>query len=253
MVNTKSILRASVFGLVILNCDPASAAWYFDYWSRCSDLKIEPERRIGYCKSMLGRGRGDDYKALTEIGTAYIELHKFDAAIEVLQSAVAVDDCRSSSRYGCDWTGNMLSEARVLGGQYARAMANADNKVDQDQALPVPEPEPFQERCWLRAIAGRDLDVALTDCNKALKMRSGDAPALESRGLVEFKLGRLKDAAADFDTALVIQPKLQTSLFMRGIIKLHNGDSAGGKGDIEAAKEREPLIADTFALYGVTF
>jgi hypothetical protein len=39
---------------------------------------------------------------------------------------------------------------------------------------------------------------------------------------------------------------------MRGIIKLREGDTAGGNSDVAEAKAMEPAIGDRFAAYGVT-
>jgi tetratricopeptide (TPR) repeat protein len=136
----------------------------------------------------------------------------------------------------------------VLDGKYDAAMAAAD----EDIKTKPKSANPYNQRCWLRAIAGRDLDEALADCNQALAIEEHDAGIFDSRGLVEFKLGKLKEARADYDSALDLAPRMQTSLFVRGIIELRNGNTEAGNADIDAAEKREPLIASRFAAYGVS-
>jgi hypothetical protein len=74
---------------------------------------------------------------------------------------------------------------------------------------------------------------------------------LDSRGFVRLKSGELSSAIADYDAALQINPKHASSLYGRGIAKVRSGNSAGGNGDIAAAKLIQPDIADEFANYGV--
>lgn len=213
---------------------------HFDFWARCKDLKIEPERRIGYCKSMLGGGHGNDVDALNQIGIAYIEENKYDAAIATLKSALGnYSNSHAQTRA-------KLDEALTLNGQYTEALADADEDIKVS-----PDAASLNRRCWLRAIAGKELTDALADCNRALKEKPSEANFLDSRGLVEFKLGLLRDAAADYDSALSRDPKLETSLYMRGVIELLNGDLEKANSDLDSAKYQEPLIGERFAAYGV--
>lgn len=220
---------------------------HFDHWSRCSDPRAELEQRIDNCKSLLGRGRGavdDDVQIWIQIGDAYVSAHNYPAAENAFESAMRADgkdenklDARARRR-----------EILAVMGRYEDAIADADDLL---KAFPD-EAGAYNSRCWIRAIAGKELDLAIADCGEALRRLPNNATFLDSRGLAEFKLGKLKDAAADYDAALDKEPKLASSLFMRGVIKLKNGDSAGGNADIKAAKNQNPLIADTFTAYGVT-
>ena len=65
------------------------------------------------------------------------------------------------------------------------------------------------------------------------------------------KLDQLDPALADFDTALRAEPKNAFSLYGRGIAKRLRGDAAGANGDIAAAKQISPDIAEEFELFGV--
>jgi cytochrome P450 len=95
----------------------------------------------------------------------------------------------------------------------------------------------FNGRCWVRAVLGRDLLLALADCNESLRLRPENADTLDSRALVELKLGQLDRAREDYDAALKIYPRLADSLYGRG-------DVAGARVDLAAAKTLDPGITD---------
>src|SRR5262249_6305476 len=56
----------------------------------------------------------------------------------------------------------------------------------------------LNERCWARAIAGRELSLAVTDCTEALRIAPNDANVMDSRGFAYLRLSRPDDAAADY-------------------------------------------------------
>ncbi len=105
--------------------------------------------------------------------------------------------------------------------------------------------------CWTKAIAGVPLESALVDCNLALTKTPDSAAALDSRGFVFLRLGRIDDAIRDYDAALAKQPTQTASLFGRGIAWLRKGDKAKGEADLAAARNISPNIDRTFADYGV--
>ena len=131
-------------------------------------------------------------------------------------------------------------------GQYDRAIA------DFDRAIALrPDGVAFNDRCFARAIANRDLGAALADCNRALELLANDTSVLDSRGFVYFRLGQFDKAIADYDAALRGDPESASSLYVRGLAKRHKGDTAGGDADIAAAKVIDPKVANTYAGYGV--
>jgi tetratricopeptide (TPR) repeat protein len=108
----------------------------------------------------------------------------------------------------------------------------------------------LNNRCWSRAVAGEDYDLALADCNKALKINSHDPAALDSRGVVELKTGQLQQAISDFDASLKIG-KNPGSLYARGVARLRSGNKSGGDADIVAAKAIDKNIAEKYATFGI--
>ena len=110
----------------------------------------------------------------------------------------------------------------------------------------------FNLRCWGRALDGKDLNGALAGCNESLRLRPNDGNILNSRGLVQFKLGAFDAAIADYNAAVAQNAKDADSLYSRGVAKLKKGDTAGGNADIAAAKAIKPDVAVVSAGYGIT-
>ena len=110
----------------------------------------------------------------------------------------------------------------------------------------------YANRCRSRALLGLELDKALSDCNRAVRGRD-DAPFfLDSRGMVQLRIGNYDKALADYDAVLKIQPKNPWSLYGRGLAKLHKGRSAEGQADIAAARASGPRAVAEAARRGLT-
>jgi tetratricopeptide (TPR) repeat protein/predicted aspartyl protease len=113
-------------------------------------------------------------------------------------------------------------------------------------------PQALNGRCWTRALANRDLDKALDDCNAALKLRPHTASYLDSRGLVRLRRGEWDRAIADYDEALRIAPKTAWSLYGRGLAKRRKGLTAEGDADIAAAVAIAPDLPDRAKRDGIS-
>lgn len=148
----------------------------------------------------------------------------------------------------------VLSELYQSLGDYPAALDQIDqwlghHTLRDEQAMGL------NNRCWLRAIFNRDLQEALKDCNRALSLRmtaQKDPDALDSRGLVYLRLGSLKNAVEDYDSALQINPKIPSSLYGRGLAELRLGEKTQGDKDLGAAGKLDKDIAQRFAKMGLT-
>jgi tetratricopeptide (TPR) repeat protein len=140
------------------------------------------------------------------------------------------------------------AEVYALEGKPDLALVDADHII----RLSPEAANSYAIRCRIRALLKTELDKALVDCDKAVTLDPKNSQVLGASGLLQYRMGNFKNAAADFDQALNVSPKLAGALYMRGIIKLHNGDAASGNSDIAAAKEQNPDIANSFADFGVT-
>lgn len=149
-------------------------------------------------------------------------------------------------------------EVRIRIGQTYNAIGHYDAAIQEyDRWLAAnPEadsvPQVLNERCWSRALLGKQLETALADCDVALKRGGRNSAFMDSRGLVLLRMGRLDEAIAQYDAALKLQPKQGWSLYGRGVAKLRRGDKAGGEADIAAAKAARPGIAEEASRLGVT-
>lgn len=136
-------------------------------------------------------------------------------------------------------------------GNYPAAIGQYDEWIDSHHSDDVRMREARNERCWVRALTGQELDQALRDCNAAVRADAKVAAFLDSRGLVYLRQGNYDKAVADYDAALALDPKMAWSLYGRGLAKQHLGQAAAGQADIAAATTLAPKIAVEAASHGV--
>lgn len=116
----------------------------------------------------------------------------------------------------------------------------------------VTEPMALNNYCWVKATAGVALESALVDCNDALAKQPGEAAFLDSRAMVELRLGRLDAAIADYDAAITKRPTQSSSLEGRAFAWRRKGDIAKAEADEAAARRSDPTIEATFRGYGLS-
>ncbi len=129
---------------------------------------------------------------------------------------------------------------------FAAQLSRADALLLSDPNNPVL----YNNRCWVRAVEGVDLDQALADCNKSLRLGPSDAQTLDSRGLVQLKRGDYAAALADYEAAAALQPQEAHFIYGRGLAHLHLGQAEAGAADLQAAVALDPAIGETYASYG---
>lgn len=113
-------------------------------------------------------------------------------------------------------------------------------------------PAAFEARCWARALWGQELKKALSDCNTALRLARDTPGVLDSRALVEFRLGEFDRSIDDYDRALRSQPKNAWLLYARGVAELRAGRRTSGQADIAEAEALQPLISEVGRQRSVT-
>jgi len=136
-------------------------------------------------------------------------------------------------------------------GQHDKA---AEDYAALDALGPVDGPMDLNGRCWVRAVRGRPLDLALADCNESLRgdmTEKEKSAALDTRCFVYFRMGNYAAAIADCDTALKLDQSSTGSLYVRDLAKLRSGDAAGGNADIARAQTISHRIAEEYAVWGV--
>ena len=137
---------------------------------------------------------------------------------------------------------------------YARSGDRLRAQHDLDAAVAVSGLGPHERNslCWTLATENIALDVALAQCSLAVAEAPANASYIDSRGLVNLRLGRLDAAMADYDTALKLAPKQAASLFGRALVWTRKGDTARAAADKAAAIAIAPRVAEAFKDYGLT-
>ena len=213
--------------------------------------------------------RPDDRKA--HLARAEL-LHRHPALEAAGGPAQIESDLATVARLAGPASDMRLSLASLYGdlGKYSAAIAQVDqwlahHRLSRDRVVGL------NERCWLRATAGRDLHRALGDCDEALNLSEGaptnlyrssfgdtqsaptsGSPAVrDSRGLVYLRLGRYRHAIDDYDSALRHDPNLPTSLYGRGLAELRRGETRRANADLAAAKKLDRRVAAQFRRMGL--
>ncbi len=144
-----------------------------------------------------------------------------------------------------------LGDLYQYAGNMPAAVAQYNGWIDVHEREDVAMPRVLNSRCWARAQWGQELDRALADCNKALRLRPNNAAFLDSRGLVYLRQGNYDRAIADYDASLKVHPNTPWVLYCRGIAKQRKGPAGAGQADIDAALAQQPAVAARAAKFGL--
>jgi tetratricopeptide (TPR) repeat protein len=109
----------------------------------------------------------------------------------------------------------------------------------------------LRERCYVRAISGRELPQGLDDCEQALRLLKNDVTTLERRGLIHLRLGYFDKAITDFNAVLKVQAANAAALYGRGVAKKKKGLEIAGEADIAEARQLRPDVVQALIAYGV--
>lgn len=88
-----------------------------------------------------------------------------------------------------------------------------------------------------------DLDSALADFDRAIKLDPQSAYAYYARGSALSELGRLDEAIADFDRAIEIDPKFALAYANRGMARLRHGQDYLAKNDFRLCLQLDPTLS----------
>ncbi|MEQ1619663.1 MAG: tetratricopeptide repeat protein [Terricaulis sp.] len=183
---------------------------------------------------------GADAKALLARGALHLDRGAFDEALEDFNAALAI-----------------APESEALRERGRALLARDDDyydrldRADEMLSLDPDNPSVLNERCWLRAVSGEDLDQALEDCDRSLRQRPDDANTLDSRALVHLKRGEFAAALTDYDAALARSPGRGRYAYGRGLAQFGLGRVAEARANLEAGEAAAPNTSRTFARYGV--
>jgi len=229
------------FGLLAFGSLLLSASAFAQTSDAGNCAKATGDSAIAACSEIIAAGDGAEVSwALFDRARAYFNEKMYGSAVDDLTEVLRFrpDDTQALENRGL---------AFLAMDDYGRAIGDFGKVID----LQPTSVAAWRERCWTHAAAGRDLDDALEDCNKALSLKANDAAALDARCFVQLRLSAYAAAITDCSAAAAADPQLASSRYLRGVAKNKAGDVAGGDADIDAARARDPDIAQTFANYGV--
>lgn len=112
-------------------------------------------------------------------------------------------------------------------------------------------PSLLNARCWAKGTRSLMLESAVKDCTSAIELSSSTVAALDSRGLVFYRLGRLEDALRDYDAVLAEAPGVGASRFMRAVVLKRLGREQEAAKDLIIARHILPNVDKTFSRYGI--
>ena len=220
-------------------------------WSLCKAAAkkgVGDSEKVQRCAAVIDAAAKGDAKAAKHLayahfyrGVAYNHMTEHDKAITDLSEAVKLRPNFSRAWYQ---RGNVYSDKAM----FDQAIADYDRVI----ALKPKYARAFANRCRARAMTGKELDKALSDCNQSLTFKPKDnARAQSARGLVYFRRGDYDKAIVDLNAAVAALPKAAGPQYVRGVAKLKKGDKAGGNADIAAAKTLDGDIIGRYAAIGV--
>jgi tetratricopeptide (TPR) repeat protein len=126
----------------------------------------------------------------------------------------------------------------------------------QFHAVDARYPAALNGRCWVRALKGTELPLALKDCKAARGRVQKASPlfakVLDSTGLVLLRMGDYDGSVAEYTASLEINPKNAWSWYGRGIDEQHRHRSAESQADITRAEALWPQVAEAFQRHGIT-
>lgn len=182
------------------------------------------------------------------LATAYFEralIHHargaFDSAVADYDRALSIDPGLDSAVY----RRGLALTARI--DDFATLLVQANARIEADPENPAN----WNNRCWIRAVEGVELQAALADCNRSISLAPNDPNTFDSRGLVYLKLNDPRAALADYEAAVRLNENAHF-VYGRGVARMQLGLAAEGQADLQRAMELESDIGETYAAYGVS-
>jgi len=95
-----------------------------------------------------------------------------------------------------------------------------------------------------------DLDGALADCEKTIKLDPGEPGGYLNRGLVMYAKGDLDGALADFNKAIELNPKNAWAYYTRGCLHYDTREFTTALGDFRKGCELDPSLDTPISVSG---
>lgn len=240
MVIASAAVTATTYGIVYSRGEePYSRAWRHLDNAQYEDAMAAANDAISYYP--------DDSRAYETRARVHMAMRQYESAAEDFGEAIA----RNRFRYFYEDRG----EARFEAGDFAGAIEDFTVAMERDSDVKIIST--YSMRCRARAAAGRDLLLALEDCNAVMPE---DGIMLdhvrESRGLLYLKLGRAEEAVADFRVAADFQRRLGSDPspsigYGLGMALIQTGSADEGRALMAAAAANDTTVVERYERYGL--
>ena len=139
---------------------------------------------------------------------------------------------------------NDLEACKFVGqlGKASESIAACDRVIKDPKANAQDRSAALSSRCgwwWTK----QDFDRALSDCNEAIRLYSGNLGAYLNRGNAYLSKSDPEHALGDFDAALRLDPKSAWAYAARGNLYRNKGDLDRALADLNAAISLDPTYA----------
>jgi tetratricopeptide (TPR) repeat protein len=111
--------------------------------------------------------------------------------------------------------------------------------------------EALNTRCWARALANREIDGALADCQRALRRQPANAAYLDSLGLVQVRRGNWAEAIKAYHAAIAHTPKTAWTHYGLGLALAGAGQPAEAEAEFALAAGLQPDLAERATRMGL--
>jgi tetratricopeptide (TPR) repeat protein len=216
----------------------------------CDNPLYPIERRTSSCEAAVREGH---FAYVLRLARLQSIAGQYDAALaSIARFTDRLPDIPTTypSTNSDDWMPVLELRSEI----YARMGRFEDARRDGEERahIGVDSAQGNNAQCWLRGVAGKELEQGLDFCDKAIARKPEIGAYLDSRGLVYFKMGRFQDALNDYNAALDKNSDATASRYARGVVKLRLGDKDGGQRDIDDVKERDIIVTQEMAGRGVS-
>jgi len=235
----------AVAALTLLLAVPALAD--ADPPARCHSADGQP--KIDACTAAIASGTvtGNDLAALyTQRALGYVTLRQYDAAVADLKIAIGIAPDVGDAYVA-------IADIYEIRKQFDLSIPLWDHMVENWPKLSVV----YGFRCRARARWGEQLDLAMDDCNTALRIAAlhsqptAHAEMYVDRAMLYYRLAKYDLAVADCDVSVGLNPHSAAAYYMRALAKKKAGD-ATSDADFGSAKDIESAVAEPFDRYGLT-
>ena len=180
-----------------------------------------------------------DLASAIGLANAMAQVGQADEALDMLDSlGLSGDEANSVATLWADISGKVGRQDEAW------------DRLDQALLDKPGDSSLLNSQCWLAGTWQTNLESARSVCDEAVSAANHSAATLDSRALVHYRAGDTAAALADLDAALRKQPGLAASLYLRGVIRLEQGDGKGRE-DITHAMRIAPVIGEQYREWGI--